>query len=180
MFNWHSLWWQWQLATCQPQEGMLFDLHWTHWMAFIHASSILWASWWALVWLDVMGPVVPGMCSGDSSSPGGMSYSDQLDSNCNLCHLWERTMCISKLQWTIWVLPTPCHCLMVYTGRFGCYSTTTYLVFSQQSVILCLPLNAFCWMRQRSLGSSLEALIFWSYCHFWQVDSSYWCWSASS
>ena len=140
---------------------------------------MLWANWWTLVWLHVTGPVVLNVDSGNPASPGGVSYSESSDSDCISSHLWEGMMCISKFWWTT-CLSTSCHGLMMHTGRFGCHSITMYLVFSHWSPILCLPPDAFCHTRQRSLGSSLEALILWSYCCFWWVDSLHWCWLASS
>ena len=141
---------------------------------------MFWANWWALVWLHVTVPVVLDVDSGDPASPGGVSYSESSDSDCISSHLWGGVMCIWKFQWTTQVLLTPCHGLMEYTGRFGCCSTSNYFIFSQWSPILCLPPKAFCQTRQRSPSSSLEALIFQSYCCFWQDNSLHWCWLGSS
>ena len=108
--------------------------------------------WQALVWLHVTGPVILGIDPDNPSSPGGVSYSESLDSDCISSPLWGGMMCISKFWWITPVLPTPCQGLMVYMGRFHCYSTTTCTscVF-QQSHILCFPPNAFCQTRQRAL-----------------------------
>ena len=141
---------------------------------------MLWASQQVLVWFHVTGPVLLYIGSVSPMSPGGVSYSESPDSDCISSCLWGCAMCISKFLWTTQVCPSPCHGLIVYTGRFHCHSTTTYLVFSKQSPILCLPPNTFCITRQRSLGSSYEGLIFQSYQCLWQVDSLHWCTSANS
>ena len=141
-------------------KKLLFYLCWMYWTALVHAPLMLMANWWAFAWLWVTGPVVLNVGSGIHSSPGGVSYCESSESDYISSHLWGDTISISKFQWITQVLPTTCHGLMVYTGRFGCHSMTTYFVFSQQFPILYLPPNAFCQTRQGLLGSSLEALIF--------------------
>ena len=152
MLSQYSLSWQGQSAICWPHLKVLFYLCWTYWTALVHVSCMLLANWQVLVWLHVTGLVVLDVDSGNPASPGGVLCSESSDSDCISSHLWGGTMCISKFQWTTWVYPTPCHSLMVCTGRFGCCSTTTYFMFFQWSHILCLAQNAFCQTRQRSPG----------------------------
>ena len=123
---------------------LLFDLCWMYWTALVHASHILWATWWTLVWLCVTGPVILGIHPDNPSSPGGVLYSESSDSDFMSSPLGGGTTCISKFQWTTWVLPTPCKGLMVYMWRFGCCSSTTYFVFSQHplSCVFILMLSA--------------------------------------
>ena len=95
----------------------------------VHACCVLWASQWALVWFHVMGPVPLSIGSGSPMSPSGVSYSESPESGSISSSLWGCATCISKFLWTTQVHPSPCHGLIVYTGRFGCCSTTTYLYF---------------------------------------------------
>ena len=139
---------------------LIFYLCCMYWTALVHASCILWVNWWTRVWLLVTGPIVLGIDLDDPSSTGGILYSKSSYSDCILSLLWIGAICISKFWWTTLVLTSPCQSLMVYMGRFSCHSTTTYFMFSQWSPILCFPPNAFYQIRKRSLGSSLEALIF--------------------
>ena len=149
-------------------------------MALFLASHMLWASWWSLVWLSVLSPVLLSIEVGSSISPDGVSYSESPDSDSILSCLRGCAMCISMFLWTTWVCPSPCHGLIVYSGRFSCCSTNTYLVFSHQSPILWFPPNTFCLTRQRSPGSSLEAIILEPYQCLWWVDSLHWCRSVNS
>ena len=128
----------------------------------------------ALVWLHAMGPVPLSIGPGSPMSLGGVLHSELPGSDSLLSCLWGCAMYISKFLWTTQLHLSPCHGLIVYTGRFLCCLTTTYLVFSQQSPIMCFPPNTFCLTRQRPPSSSLEALIFWSYQCLWQVDSLHW------
>ena len=50
----------------------LFYLHWMCRTALVNASCILWANWWALLWLCVTGTVVLDINSGTPASPGGV------------------------------------------------------------------------------------------------------------
>ena len=71
-----------------------------YWTALVHASCMLWASWQDLVWLHITSPVVVSVDPDNPLSPGGVLYSESLDSDCMSSHLWGGAMCMSKFQWT--------------------------------------------------------------------------------
>ena len=81
-------------------DGCYFYLHWTYWTAFVHASCILSANWWAQVWLLVTGPFILGIDPDGSLSLGGVSYSEFSDPACISAPPWVGVICISKFQWT--------------------------------------------------------------------------------
>ena len=114
-------------------------------MALVHVFHLLWASWHkSLSGSMSWAPFCSVMGSGRHMSPGGVVYSESSDSDSVSSCLWGCAMCISKFLWTTQVFPSSCHGLIVYTWEFVCCSITSYLVFSQQSPILCFPPNTFC------------------------------------
>ena len=109
---------------------------WTYWTALVNTCHMLWASWWALVWLHVTGPVLLSVGLGSPMSLSGVLYNESPDSDFISSCFCGCAMCISKFLWTIQVHPSPCHGLIVCTGRLSCHSTTTYLVKKKNSISL--------------------------------------------
>ena len=80
-----------------------------------------------------MGPVLLIIEAGSPMSPGGVLKAELSDSDPVSSCLWGCAVCICKFLWTTQIHPSPCHGLIVYTGRFSSHSITLYLVFSQLS-----------------------------------------------